>query len=91
MRGVKRWPKKSIQRFADHIRKFGLDETFLVNTGYQGQGEKKYSCFCTRERFFQYFTDVVNKRGEFFSEMDVESILTDLDPFYTGIIQVKLI
>jgi len=88
LKGVKRWPKESVQRFADYIRRCGLDLPFLQTGGPAG---KKFSSFCTRERFVQYFRDVVSKGGEHFSDLDVDSILNDLDPFYTGAIQLTLL
>lgn len=48
MKGVKRWPNKSVQRFANHIRRAGLDAGFLQTGNVQG---KTYTSFCTRERF----------------------------------------
>jgi Ca2+-binding EF-hand superfamily protein len=83
MKGVKRWPNKSVQRFANHIRRAGLDTGFLQTGNVQG---KTYTSFCTRERFTQYFEEVVVRQGEHFSDLEVDSILNDLDPFYTGVI-----
>lgn len=56
-----------------------------------GPAGKKFASFCTRERFAQYFQEVVSKRGEHFTDLDVDSILNDLDPFFTGAIQITLV
>jgi len=88
LKGVKRWPKKSVQRFADHLRRCGLDLPFLQTGGPAGQ---KFTSFCTRERFAQYFQEVVNAKGEHFTDLEVDSILNDLDPFFTGAIQLTLV
>lgn len=92
LKGIKRWPKKSVQLFADYLRKYGLDLVYL-QTGSQGTG-KAYSSFCTRERVHQYFEEIVRKVGHpyaSFTDLDVDSILNDLDPFQTGVVQVRLI
>jgi len=88
LKGIKRWPKKSVQRFADHIRRHGLDLAFL-QTG--NQTGRQFTSFCTRERFVQYFEEVVSQRGEHFTDLEIDSILTDLDPFFTGVIQLRLL
>jgi hypothetical protein len=88
LKGVKRWPKESVQRFADYIRRAGVDLPFLQTGAPTG---KKFASFCTRERFAQYFKDVVNPKGEHFTDLDIDSILNELDPFYTGIIQIALV
>ena len=31
------------------------------------------------------------RRGDHFADLDVDSILNDLDPFYTGVIQLRLV
>jgi hypothetical protein len=85
LKGVKRWPKESVQRFADHIRSHGLDLAHL-QTGADDGDARRYRSFCTRERFAQYFREVVAPRGGYFSDLDIDSILNDLDPFYTGAI-----
>lgn len=56
-----------------------------------GPAGKKFTSFCTRERFTQYFREVVNTQGEHFTDLDVDSILNDLDPFFTGAIQITLL
>ena len=88
LKGVKRWPKASVQRFADFIRRHGLDLAYLQTGNEDG---RKFRCFCTRERFGQYFKEIVMPQGEYFSDLDIDSILNDLDPFYTGVIQIALI
>lgn len=88
LKGAKRWPKESVQRFADHIRKHGLDLPYLQTGAAEGP---KFRSFCTRERFAEYFREVVAPHGEYFSDLDIDSILNDLDPFYTGAIQITLV
>ena len=39
----------------------------------------------------QYFEEFVSRKGDRFSDLEVDSILNDLDPFYTGIIQLRLV
>ena len=46
--------------------------------------------FCTREKFIQYFNDVVFQKSKY-SDEEIDSIINELDPFFTGIIQVDLI
>ena len=77
-----------MQRFADHIRRHGLELAFLQSGNETG---KQFSSFCTRERFAQYFVEVVNRQGEHFTDLEIDSILADLDPFYTGVIQLRLL
>jgi hypothetical protein len=88
LKGIKRWPKKSVQRFADHVRRHSLDLAFL-QTG--NQPGRQFTSFCTRERFVQYFEEVVSQRGDHFTDLEIDSILTDLDPFFTGVIQLRLL
>ena len=33
---------------------------------------------------------MVKVRGDHFNELEIESILNDLDPFFTGVIQLRL-
>ena len=87
LKGIKRWPKKSVQKFADHLRRHGLDLVYLQT----GNAGKQFSSFCTRERFLQYFEEVVSRKGDRFTDLEVDSILNDLDPFYTGVIQLRLV
>jgi Ca2+-binding EF-hand superfamily protein len=47
--------------------------------------------FCTRERFVEFFNEVVHAKGGRFTDEEVDSILNELDPYYTGIIQIQLI
>ena len=77
-----------MQRFADHVRHHGLDLAFL-QTG--NQPGRQFTSFCTRERFVQYFEEVVSQRGDHFTDLEIDSILTDLDPFFTGVIQLRLL
>lgn len=88
LKGIKRWPKQSVQRFADHLRRHGLDLVFLQTGKRAG---KRFSHFCTRERFVQYFEEVVKSQGGQFSELEIDSILNDLDPFFTGVVQLRLL
>lgn len=39
----------------------------------------------------QYFEDVVKTKGVNFTDLEIDSVLNDLDPFYTGIVQLKLL
>jgi hypothetical protein len=34
---------------------------------------------------------VVHPLGNYFSDLEIDSILNDLDPFYTGVIQLRLL
>lgn len=88
VKGIKRWPKQSVQRFADYIRRHGLDSAYLQTGNNAG---KQFTAFCTRDRFTQYFQEVINRRGEHFTDLEIDSILNDLDPFFTGVIQLRLV
>lgn len=77
-----------MQKFADHLRRYGLDLVYLQTGKRAG---KRFSYFCTRERFVQYFEEIVRTQGGGFSELEIDSILNDLDPFYTGVVQLKLL
>jgi hypothetical protein len=48
--------------------------------------QSRVNDFCTRERFVEYFNDVCKAKGGMFSDEEIESILNELDPYYTGII-----
>jgi hypothetical protein len=88
LRGTKRWPKESIQKFANYIRTNGLDVAFLQRDTYN---PRKLNDFCTRERFIEFFNDVARPKNAFFSDEDIDSILNELDPYFTGIIQIALL
>lgn len=47
--------------------------------------------FCTRERFTHYFMTEVKEKGVEFAQQEIEVILNELDPFYTGVIQISSI
>ena len=42
--------------------------------------------FCTRERFTLYFKTEVKENGGLFSDQEIDSVLNELDPFFTGVI-----
>lgn len=88
LRGTKRWPKQSIQKFANFIRQNGLDIGFLQRDSHN---PNRTNDFCTRERFVEYFNDVAKPKGGLFSDEEIDSILNELDPYFTGIIQIALI
>lgn len=89
LRGVKRWPKQAIQKFANCIRQNGLDLPYL-QTDTLTKNQNRPNEFCTRERFIQYFYDSVNKQQRF-SDQEIDVILNELDPYFTGVIQIFLI
>ena len=47
--------------------------------------------FCTRERFTHYFMTEVKEKGVEFAQQEIEVILNELDPFFTGVIQISSI
>jgi len=47
--------------------------------------------FCTRERFTHYFMTEIKEKGIDFSQQEIEVILDELDPYYTGVIQISSI
>ena len=61
----------------------GLEVPFLQRDSFN---PARTNDFCTRERFVEYFTDVAKTKGGLFSEEEVDSILNELDPYFTGII-----
>lgn len=85
---MKRWPKASVQKFSNFIRTNGLDVAFLQKDTYN---QAKVNDFCTRERFIEYFMDVVRPKKLHFSDEEIDSIMNELDPYYTGIIQIALL
>ena len=85
---MKRWPKASVQKFSNFIRTNGLDIAFLQKDTYN---QAKVNDFCTRERFIEYFMDIVRPKKLHFSDEEIDSIMNELDPYYTGIIQVALL
>jgi len=50
LRGVKKWPKKAVQKFANYIRENGIDLPYL-QTDFFTPNQSKPNQFCTRERF----------------------------------------
>ncbi len=85
---MKRWPKASVQKFSNFIRTNGLDIAFLQKDTYN---QAKVNDFCTRERFIEYFVEIVRPKKVAFSDEEIDSIMNELDPYYTGIIQVALL
>lgn len=58
LRGVKKWPKKSIQKFANYIRENGLDIKYLMQPSDAASSEAQAKVllkFCTRERIQNFF------------------------------------
>ena len=47
--------------------------------------------FCTRERFLLYFNTEVKEKGGLFSDEEIDVVLNELDPFFTGVIQIALV
>ena len=39
----------------------------------------------------EYFKEVAYPKGGHFSDEEIDSILNELDPYYTGIVQVALL
>lgn len=94
LRGVKKWPKKSIQKFANYIREHGLDIKYLMEPSDAASSESQAKVllkFCTRERIINFFMLKVKDTTFEFSDTDIDVILNELDPFHTGIIQINLI
>lgn len=89
LRGVKRWPKGQIQKFANYIRQNGLNVGFLQEPSDSSTSAEKAKVllkFCTRERFINYFITEVKDKGIEFTAEEIEVILNELDPFFTGVI-----
>ena len=94
LRGVKKWPKKAIQKFATYVREHGLDVKHLVQPSDAVSTEAQAKAavrFCTRERFENFFITHVRASTFEFSDEDIEVVMNELDPFHTGIIQIALI
>lgn len=64
----------------------GIDIPYLQKDTFNTYSSKPND-FCTRERFIQYFTEVVRTKERYSSE-EIDSIMNELDPYYTGIIQI---
>lgn len=79
LRGTKRWPKASLQKFANMVKQQGIDVAFL---------SKNKSEFVTREHFQKYVSEEVAQK---FSSEEVDGVMNELDPFFTGIIQIALL
>ena len=77
-----------MQKFANHIKANGLNIAYLQRDSFS---QTKVNDFCSRERFIQYFNEVVFATGDRYSDEEIDSILNELDPFFTGIIQVLLV
>ena len=90
LRGVKKWPKKSIQKFANYIRENGIDIRYLMLSSDTASNESEARIllkFCTRERVINYFITKVRQQSVYdFSDEDIEVIMNELDPYHTGII-----
>jgi carboxypeptidase C (cathepsin A) len=54
LKGVKKWPKPSIQKFANYIRSYNIDLSFLQEPG-KTVSKTVNVQFCTRERLQEYF------------------------------------
>ena len=94
MRGVKKWPKKAIQKFATYVREHGLDVKYLMQPSDAASSEAQAKVllkFCTRERFHNFFITRVRASTFEFSDEDIDVVMNELDPFHTGIIQIALI
>jgi hypothetical protein len=61
----------------------GLDVAFLQRDTYN---PGKLNDFCTRERFQEFFNEVARGKNAYFSDEEIDSILNELDPYFTGII-----
>ena len=94
LRGVKRWPKAPIQKFANFIRQNGLNINYLQEPTEGAPVTERMAKilpkFCTRERFQLYFHTEVRDKGGLFSDEEIDVILTELDPYFTGVIQIAL-
>lgn len=88
LRGTKRWPKASVQKFANYIRASGLEVAYLQRDSHN---PTRTHDFCTRERFVEYFQEVVKAKGGLFSDEEIDSILNELDPYFTGVVQIALL
>jgi hypothetical protein len=94
LRGVKRWPKAPIQKFANYIRQSGLNVNYLRDgltemaaaANVSSKTRRALPKFCTRERFTLYFKTEVKENGGLFSDQEIDSVLNELDPFFTGVI-----
>ena len=95
LRGVKRWPKAPIQKFANFIRQSGLNVNYLQEPTEGAPVTERMAKilprFCTRERFQLYFNTEVREKGGLFSDAEIDVVLTELDPFFTGVIQIALV
>ena len=95
LKGVKKWPKKAIQKFANYIREYGLDAKQLMESsdGASDAQARTLLKFCTREKILHFFmTKVCGPESTFeFSDTEIDVILNELDPFHTGVIQISII
>jgi hypothetical protein len=91
LQGIKKWPKAAIQKFSNYIRQNGLDVSFLQEQSKQTQ-QFQTSNFVTRERVQEYFLHINESLplGKFEDE-EVENIMNELDPYSTGVLQIKLV
>ena len=91
---MKRWPKGQLQKFANFIRQNGLNVAFLQEPSDKQPTSDQANVllkFCTRERLTHYFMTEVREKGFEFSQQDIEIVLNELDPFFTGVIQISSI
>ena len=89
LKGVKKWPKPSIQKFANYIRSYNIDLSFLQEPG-KIVSKTVNVQFCTRERLQEYFLKINSSTAPFqFPDDDIELILNELDPYSTGAIQIS--
>jgi hypothetical protein len=66
------------------VKAHGMDLAYLQRDSYN-HDQKKPNDFCTRERYIQYFNEKVSDFEKFSSE-EIDAILNELDPYFTGII-----
>jgi len=65
-----------------------LDVAFLQRDQFN---QSKLSDFCTRERFTQYFNEIARDKNAHFSAEEIDIVLNELDPYFTGVMQVTLV
>jgi hypothetical protein len=64
LRGVKKWPKPSIQKFANYIRAYNIDISYLQEPG-KSVSKTVNVQFCTRERLQEYFMQLNSSSAPF--------------------------
>jgi hypothetical protein len=65
-----------------------LDIAFLQKDPFNSS---KLNEFCTRERFTEFFNVIAKEKNAHFSAEEIDTILNELDPYFTGVMQVSLI